>query len=76
VALGLRRLDGLSRQCFADEFGEDPVDRYADAVRQGSAIGLLAVDRAGLRLTSHGRLLASEVLLGFLPAAATRAVPA
>ena len=32
IALGLRRVAGLSRREFAVEFGADPVDRYAEAV--------------------------------------------
>jgi oxygen-independent coproporphyrinogen-3 oxidase len=76
VALGMRRVDGLSRVAFRDEFGRDPVDRYADAVREGTANGLLAVDDERLRLSPRGRLLASEALLGFLPTPAADAVPA
>jgi oxygen-independent coproporphyrinogen-3 oxidase len=76
VALGLRRVDGLSRQEFRQEFGRDPVDRYARAVREATAGGLLAVDADRLRLTPPGRLLASEALLGFLPEPAANAVPA
>ncbi|HET8586933.1 MAG TPA: radical SAM family heme chaperone HemW [Candidatus Limnocylindria bacterium] len=65
IALGLRRVDGLRRETFAAEFGADPVERYADAVRDGRRRGLLEVDGDALRLTAAGRLLANEVLVAF-----------
>ncbi len=66
VALGLRRVDGLSRATFAAEFGGcDPVDRYPDPVAEGQRNGLLEVDGQRLRLSPRGRLLASEVLVAF-----------
>ncbi|HEX2766386.1 MAG TPA: radical SAM family heme chaperone HemW [Candidatus Limnocylindria bacterium] len=70
IALGLRRLDGLSRATFAEEFGADPVDRFASTVGDAVAQGLLEVHERTLSLSPRGRLLASEVLLGFLPATA------
>jgi oxygen-independent coproporphyrinogen-3 oxidase len=70
IALGLRRIEGLSRAAFAGEFGADPVAGYADAVGEGRANGLLEVTAGELRLTPAGRLLASEVLVRFLPQAA------
>ena len=69
VALGLRRVDGFSRSVFEAEFGADPLDRYADAVAESTRSGLLEVDGNAIRLTSAGRLLASEVLVAFAPAA-------
>ena len=69
VALGLRRVDGLDRIGFAREFGQDPVERYAEAVASATARTLLEVDEATLRLTPTGRLLANEVLVGFVPSA-------
>ena len=67
VALGLRRVDGLSRARFADEFGTDPVERFGAAVESTAASGLLDVDADALRLSATGRLLASEVLVAFAP---------
>jgi oxygen-independent coproporphyrinogen III oxidase len=71
IALGLRRVEGTSRRAFAAEFGKDPVHRFAQAVEQGCANGLLEVDDDLLRLTTNGRLLANVALLGFLPEAGT-----
>ncbi|HET6746282.1 MAG TPA: radical SAM family heme chaperone HemW [Candidatus Limnocylindria bacterium] len=70
IALGLRRVEGLSRAAFAAEFGADPAARFASGVEAHVAAGLLeGVDDDRLRLTARGRLLASEVLTAFLPAA-------
>jgi oxygen-independent coproporphyrinogen-3 oxidase len=72
IALGVRRVDGLSRRAFAAEFGTDPTVRFAQAVTDGIAAGLIEPNAGdALRLTPRGRLLASEALLGFLPASAT-----
>jgi oxygen-independent coproporphyrinogen-3 oxidase len=67
VALGLRRVDGLERLAFVAEFGSDPVVRYAEGVEEARRRGLLEVDERRLWLTSAGRLLANEVLVGFAP---------
>ena len=69
VALGLRLDTGVSRSRFAREFGVDPVARYPDAVALSVDHGLLEVDDDLMRLTRRGRLLANEVLAGFVSAA-------
>ncbi len=67
VALGLRRLDGLRRATFADEFGTDPIERFAPAITVGRARALLEFDAEVIRLTAAGRLLANEALEDFAP---------
>ena len=67
VALGLRRVDGLSRRAFAVEFGGDPIERFAVQVDHDRTRRLLEWDTEFLRLTPEGRLYASEALLAFLP---------
>jgi oxygen-independent coproporphyrinogen-3 oxidase len=67
IALGLRRVRGLSRDAFAREFGDDPVARYADAVANTVSAGLMEFDNDALRLTPRGRLLATEALVAFAP---------
>ena len=67
VALGLRRVDGISRRAFAVEFDADPLERYGEAVGASTRTGLLEVDGDALRLSAQGRLLASEVLVAFAP---------
>ena len=72
VALGLRRVDGISRAAFRDEFGADPLERYASAVAETIRSGLIEVDGDAIRLAPDGRLLASEALVAFLPGPAGR----
>jgi oxygen-independent coproporphyrinogen-3 oxidase len=67
MALGLRRVEGMSRAAFAREFGDDPTARFGPALNQSVDAGLLAIDADRLSLTARGRLLASEVLIGLLP---------
>ncbi len=69
IALGLRRVDGLSRRAFEAEFNHDPAERFTDAVAATTSDGLLEVDGDLIRLSATGRLLASEVLVEFAPAA-------
>ncbi|MEA2651525.1 MAG: hypothetical protein QOI85_1246 [Chloroflexota bacterium] len=68
IALGLRRVDGIERLGFAEEFGQDPVQRFADRIGEGGEMSrLLEWDTDHLRLTPRGRLFASEACLAFLP---------
>jgi oxygen-independent coproporphyrinogen-3 oxidase len=67
VALGLRRVAGLSRAAFAAEFGADPVHRFAHAVDEGIAADLLEVAEEAILLTPRGRIFANEALVGFAP---------
>jgi oxygen-independent coproporphyrinogen-3 oxidase len=68
IALGLRRVDGLSRHAFETEFNTDPVERFSDGVATTISRGLLEIDGDLIRLSATGRLLASEVLVEFAPA--------
>ena len=67
IALGLRHVRGTSRRAFADEFGSDPIDRYAPELLRAVDDGLVELEGDVIRLTDTGRLLASEVLSGLLP---------
>jgi oxygen-independent coproporphyrinogen-3 oxidase len=67
VALGLRRVVGFSRAAFAAEFGEDPVERYPEAVEGATGAGLLEVADDMIRLTRRGRLFANDALVPFAP---------
>jgi oxygen-independent coproporphyrinogen-3 oxidase len=67
VALGLRRVHGLERRAFQEEFGADPLERFARALALSPLPDLLEVTDDRLRLTRAGRLLASEVCEAFLP---------
>jgi oxygen-independent coproporphyrinogen III oxidase len=68
VALGLRKIDGLDLDAFRTEFHSDAAERYRGAVAAAIGNGLLELDAARMWLTPRGRLLANEVLVGFLPA--------
>ena len=68
IALGLRRVGGLDRREFAEEFGSDPVERFSEQIVGGGVTSLLDWDRDRLRLSPRGRLFASEASLAFLPA--------
>ena len=65
IALGLRLVDGISRRAFEAEFRLDPLERYALALAETTRKGLIEVDGDALRLSSTGRLLASEALISF-----------
>ena len=67
VALGLRRVGGMSRSEFAEEFGDDPLDRFAAAIEEGVGGALLEVDDDTIRFTRRGRLFANEALVAFAP---------
>lgn len=67
MALGLRHVRGTSRREFADEFGTDPVERYATELRTAVEDGLVELEGDTIRLTETGRLLASEVLAALVP---------
>jgi oxygen-independent coproporphyrinogen III oxidase len=67
VALGMRRVDGLSREAFAAEFGQDPLARFREAIEETTGAGLVEVHEDLLRLTARGRLLANEALIPFAP---------
>ncbi|HUF07330.1 MAG TPA: radical SAM family heme chaperone HemW [Candidatus Binatia bacterium] len=67
IALGLRRIGGISRNAFALEFGADPTERFADAVSAATRDALIEIEGDGMRLTRDGRLLASQALLAFAP---------
>ena len=67
VALGLRRVAGLSRAAFAAEFGQDPEGRWPAAVEEQVAAGLVEMEGDAMRLTARGRLFANEALVAFAP---------
>jgi oxygen-independent coproporphyrinogen-3 oxidase len=67
IALGLRRVDGLGRRDFAEEFGRDPLAGIVDRIAGGEVSSLLEWDADRLRLTPRGRLFASEACMAFLP---------
>lgn len=66
LALGLRRLDGVSRAAFRRSFAGRPEEHFAAELAELRALSLVA-DQAGcLRLTERGILFADEVFLRLL----------
>ena len=64
-ALGLRRIEGVSRADYQRRFGAAPEAHFAPQLRELQELELIA-DRAGsLRLTDRGILFADEVFLRF-----------
>jgi oxygen-independent coproporphyrinogen-3 oxidase len=64
--LELRLIEGIDRRRFAQRYGHDPVELFAEPVRRHGARGLLEVTTRNLRLTRPGLLLADLVIADFL----------
>lgn len=67
IALGLRRVGGVSRAALRAEFGSDPLERHAGALDEGQRAGLVELDGDVIRLSAAGRVVANEVLIALLP---------
>lgn len=67
VALGLRRVGGISASALLAEFGAPAEAAIVAGVAGGVERGLLEVEGDLVCLSPAGRLLANEALLGFLP---------
>ncbi|MEO8509736.1 MAG: radical SAM family heme chaperone HemW [Chloroflexota bacterium] len=67
IALGLRRIIGLSRAELRAEFGSDPLQRHAAAFETAQRAGLVELDGDTIRLSPAGRVVANEVLIALLP---------
>ena len=68
LILGLRLIEGVSREAFAGRYGCDPRDVYADVIDEFVGYGLLEETATHLRLTRRGRLLSNELFQRLLPA--------
>ena len=69
LILGLRLREGIAFQRVLGRHGVDVKERFGAAIRELSEMGLLEAGDQAMRLTPHGRLLANEVFVRFLPAA-------
>ncbi len=67
VALGLRRVSGMSRAAHVAEFGDDAAVLMDAGADEGVERGLIEVSGDVLRLSAAGRLLANEALVAFAP---------
>lgn len=64
--LGLRKLDGVDRADFADQFGMSLEEAFPDAVMRTCKNGLLLSEGTRLRLSAKGLLLANIVMSEFV----------
>jgi len=67
VIMGLRLSEGVRFAGFKRRFGRDLSSLYGSQLRELVALGLLEINRRGIRLTPRGRLLGNEVFWRFLP---------
>jgi len=63
---GLRRAEGLGLPDFRRRYGLDPLEDWAEPLRDAFAAGLLEVAEERLRLTPRGVLLSNEVFRAFV----------
>jgi oxygen-independent coproporphyrinogen-3 oxidase len=66
IMLALRTSEGVDARAFRERYGIDVLARYAPAVADFTAAGLLAADERGFRLTVRGRFVANDVCAAFL----------
>lgn len=67
MMLGLRLAEGISHTAFRQRHGQDLAVTYGAQLAALAPLGVLTNTDGYLRLTTHGRLVANEVLVRFLP---------
>ena len=67
MMLGLRLLEGVSRAAFRARHGRDLDTVYGAQLAALAPLGVLEDTGDAVRLTPHGRLVANEILVRFLP---------
>ena len=75
LILGLRLLEGVSPETFAERFGTTLAQAIGPVIERHLATGLLAWGEGRLRLTERGLLLANEVFVDLLPDLQADATP-
>jgi oxygen-independent coproporphyrinogen-3 oxidase len=71
LVLGLRLIEGVPVERFAERFGRDPFDVFGPQLTESIELGLLERADGYLRLTERGRFLSNEVFTRLLPEDAT-----
>ena len=64
--LGLRLVEGISAQNFAEKFGVKISDVFGEVIEKNWRLGLLKVDGDKISLTERGMALGNEVFADFL----------
>jgi oxygen-independent coproporphyrinogen-3 oxidase len=67
MILGLRLNEGIAFDAFAERFGIDAREKYAEVLRELHDLALIQMSPFGVRLTPRGWLLSNEVFWRFLP---------
>ena len=67
IMLGLRMVEGVSRQDIIDRLGVDVFERHGELIARLVGAGLMVQDPERLRLTFEGMLVQSAIALEFLP---------
>ncbi len=66
MMMGLRLVDGLDRQSFANRFGADPALHFRDTIARFEPAGMLRVTPTSVALTHRGFFMANEVWEAFV----------
>jgi oxygen-independent coproporphyrinogen-3 oxidase len=66
LMLGLRLIEGVDRQRFADRFGTDPAEAFPETVGRYVAMGALELTETHLRITSPYLFVADTILADIL----------
>ncbi|MEW4284136.1 radical SAM family heme chaperone HemW [Priestia koreensis] len=64
--LGLRKTKGVSKERFAEKFGQSIQSVFGEAITEQAKLGLLTDEDGYVRLTTKGRFLGNEVFQAFL----------
>lgn len=65
--LALRRVEGVELAVFAQRYGVDFLQRFADVIAEMRAVGVLTVSPTHVALTERGRFVANTVCAAFMP---------
>ena len=76
LILGLRLLEGIAPEAFAERFGMTLEAAIGPAIERHLGLGLLEWGAGRLRLTARGLLLANEVFVDLLPEPEPATAPA
>ena len=64
--LGLRKTEGVSIRHFLKKFNQDPLELFAEQIRECTSKDLLKTDGESICLTRKGRMLGNEVFQSFI----------
>ena len=67
IFMGLRLMEGVSLDDFAERFEVELNTRYRDEIEKLAAMGLIEIIDNRMRLTEKGILYGNDVFLQFLP---------